>query len=205
MNFHNQNRSCHPERSEGSPGRGLRSFAEFTLERSEGLRMTHLPILLVKLHYRGGSCASDAGSLHYGSGIFFNPPSPPCSQWKHQTSEALLHLLRGSIGVVILSCWSAPDTGDIDPRESCFEEKTIPAVSRQVAIQTSASGWRHRSVLRVAPNWSQPGNKMVKQSLTRHQRGWTFMCSLLVGSGSLKEYYREELNREPLGHESWEY
>jgi hypothetical protein len=168
--------------------------------------MTHLPILLVKLHYRGGSCASDAGSLHYGSGIFFNPPSPSMQSMEASnlgSSPASFEGIDWRCHSVVLEC---PGHRRYRPeRESCFEEKTIPAVSRQVAIQTSASGWRHRSVLRVAPNWSQPGNKMVKQSLTRHQRGWTFMCSLLVGSGSLKEYYREELNREPLGHESWEY
>src|SRR5260370_21317708 len=39
MIFNTQNRSCHPERSEGSADRERPfPFAEFTLERSEGLR-----------------------------------------------------------------------------------------------------------------------------------------------------------------------
>src|SRR6266704_4380285 len=41
MNFNDQHRNCHAERSEASVCPSERPFAEFTLERSEGLRVTN--------------------------------------------------------------------------------------------------------------------------------------------------------------------
>jgi len=54
MIFHTQDRQWVVILSEAKDltGRGPRSFAEFTLERSEGLKMTE-PVVMVNIHCRG--------------------------------------------------------------------------------------------------------------------------------------------------------
>ena len=52
MNFHDQSRSCHPERSEGS----VRPSRQ-TLRSAQGDQL--LPVLLVKNHYRQQSCPTN--------------------------------------------------------------------------------------------------------------------------------------------------